>query len=285
MNMHDGQTFWHIQPVECRQDDTKLRRPMKKLTRPVFVPVAQKAHQRVLRERRAEENPRLQIPSLAGCVVGPISTADAKAIILEYEWLGTLGRAVATYGLFSASGELLGATAFGWPSAAESRDVCGRDLREKAVCLERGACVHFAPPNAASYLITQACRLARQDGGWEIFYAYADPEAGEIGTVYQACNWLYIGQGVGRTPGRPREYWLLPDGSMLSSRSLRHRKMKVADAVALGWVRVPKHPKHKYVHFEGSPTRRRMLRGLLRYPVLPYPKRSEQQLALGTETA
>lgn len=278
-------TFWSIDPVEVC-DDPKMRRPMSKLTRPVFVPVADKAHQRVIREQRAVAKPRLPIPSLAGCYVAPITSAEAKVIILEYEWLGTLGRAAATYGLFSASGELIGATAFGWPSAVESRDVCGKELRDKAVCLERGACVHYAPPNAASFLITNAVRQAHRDRGWEIFYAYADPEAGEIGTVYQACNWFYIGQGVGRTPGRPREYWLRPDGSMVSNRTLRHKRMKIADAIALGWVRVPKHPKHKYVHFEGSHYRRKALLGLLRYPPQAYPKRQERQLSLSSvETA
>ena len=31
---------------------------------------------------------------------------------------------------------------------------------------------------------------------------YSDPRDGEIGTVYQACNWIYLGEGVGRCKGR-----------------------------------------------------------------------------------
>lgn len=211
--------------------------------------------------------------SLDGCQVVPITSAEAASVILVYEWLGTLGRAAATYGLRAPDGELLGVACFGWPSAPESRDICGREYRDVAVCLERGACVHWAPANAASFLITNATKAASRDHSWDIFYAYADPEAGEIGTVYQACNWLYIGQGVGRTPGRPREYWVRPDGSEVSSRTLRHKAMKKADAEAAGWVRVPKHPKHKYVTFSGSASRRRTLSAALRYPVQPYPKR------------
>lgn len=253
------------------------------IARPVFVPTAPVAHQRLIRERRAATDPRAPIASLSGCHVVPVSTADARRVILEYEWLGTLGRAAATYGLVAPSGDLLGVACFGWPASPESRDICGRDLRDAAVCLERGACVHYAPPNAASFLIAGAVRQARKDHGWEIFYAYADPEAGEIGTVYQACNWLYIGQGVGRTPGRPREYWLRPDGSIVSTRTLRHRKMKKADAEAQGWVRIPKHPKHKYVHFDGSHSRVAALRRALRYPPLPYPKRQTGQASLGLE--
>lgn len=235
--------------------------------------VSDKAHQRVIRERQAAQEPRPQMRSLAGCWVEPISRDDAERIILKYEWLGTMGRSVATYGLRGPGGELLGTAVFGWPSAVQSRDICGQAYRDVAVCLERGACVHYAPPNAASFLIANAVKQAARDRGWRIFYAYADPEAGEIGTVYQACNWLYIGQGVGRTPGRLREDWRLPDGTELSSRSLRHRKMKRADALQLGWRPVYKHPKHKYVHFEGSRSDRSALRAALRYPPTDYPKR------------
>lgn len=232
-----------------------------------------KAHQRIIREREAAAEPIPQMESMAGCYVEEISRHEAETIILRYEWLGTLGRAVATYGLRSSDGTLLGTAVFGWPAAVQSRDICGKEYRELAICLERGACVHYAPSNAASFLISRAVSMAAKDKGWRIFYAYADPEAGEIGTVYQACNWMYIGQGVGRSPGRLREDWLLPDGSELSSRSLRHKKMKKADALALGWTPVYKHPKHKYVHIEGDRATRKMLVEAIRYPLLPYPKR------------
>lgn len=266
-----GATLFELSPPMAAQ-----RQRLKVLTAPeprVGPSVALKAHQRVIRETEAEKGPRPTLANLDGCYVEAITTEAAKAVILRYEWLGTMGRAVATYGLRGADGDLLGVAAFGWPSAIESRDVCGREYREQAVCLERGACVHYAPSNAASFLITHALRQASADHGWKIFYAYADPEAGEIGTVYQACNWLYIGQGVGRTPGRLREDWRLPDGKVLSSRSLRHRGMKRRDALEAGWVPVPKHPKHKYVQFVGTKPERAALRQALRYSPQPYPKR------------
>lgn len=235
--------------------------------------ISDKAHQRVIREREASKEPRRQIRNLRGCKVERITREQAEKVILRYEWLGTMGRGVANYGLIGANGDVLGAAVFGWPSSVQSRDICGVKNRPRAIALERGACVHYAPPNAASFLIANAVKLAAADHGWRIFYAYADPEAGEIGTVYQAVNWLYIGQGVGRTPGRLREDWRLPDGTVLSSRSLRHRKMKRQDALDAGWVPVYKHPKHKYVHFEGTKPERAALLKALRYPPQPYPKR------------
>lgn len=47
--------------------------------------------------------------------------------------------------------------------------------------LARGACVHWAHPHAASHLIAKACKPAHQQFGWSVFFAYADPMAGEIG--------------------------------------------------------------------------------------------------------
>jgi hypothetical protein len=51
--------------------------------------------------------------------------------------------------------------------------------------------VHWAHPHAASRLIAHAVKFAAADFGWRVFLAYADMAAGEVGTVYQACNWLY----------------------------------------------------------------------------------------------
>lgn len=267
-------------------------RPVPGSLNKTLAPAPAKAWQRVIRERQALKEPRPPIPDLRGCTVDPISRDDAKQIILEYEWLGTVGRGVACYGLHTAGGELLGVAVFGWPGSVESRDLCGKENREKAICLERGACVHYAPPHAASFLISRAVKLAAKtwrsgENGttapWRIFYAYADPEAGEVGTVYQACNWIYLGQGVGRTPGRMRQDWLLPDGQIISSRTLRHRESSkrggvdtVAKAFAAGWQPVWKHPKHKYVWFELHglhQTQRRALLEALRFKPQNYPQR------------
>ncbi len=194
--------YWPELPLEWPASDLAKSEEVRTTLLRSLPGVSDRAHQRVIREQHAEREPRPQIVGLAGCTVETITRTDAESVILKYEWLGTMGRGVATYGLRSPERELLGVAVFGWPSSVESRDICGKSRRELAICLERGACVHFAPKNAASYLITHAVKKAAADHGWRIFYAYADPEAGEIGTVYQACNWLYIGQGVGRTPGR-----------------------------------------------------------------------------------
>jgi hypothetical protein len=223
----------------------------------------------VIRDQAALLEPLDPLPNLDGCTVRRVDAAVAKPIILRYEWLGTMGRAAACYALFSPSDEILGVACFGWPAGAESRDICGKEHRALAIALERGACVHYAPKNAASFLISRAVRLVSAELGVAIIYAYADPAAGEIGTIYQALGWRYIGQGVGRTSGRPRDRFRRPDGRIVDERVLRHSGVKLADVS--GWARVQARPKHKYVTFLGPNAEG--LAAACRYPALPYPKR------------
>ena len=234
--------------------------------------------QRWIRERRRALEPYPVDSSLAGAVVRQIARLDAEKIILEYEWLKTIGRAIACYGLF-LSNDLVGAVAFGWPAGAASRDICGQELRKVAVCLERGACVHWAPRYAASFLISRATRMASLQFGRKIFYAYADEDAGEIGVIYQACNWFYLGQGIGRDPGRKREDFLTPEGAIVSGRTLRRRGLTKRGVLGLGWQVIYSSAKHKYVWFEGNSRERRELISRCRYPFLKYPKRLRDDLS------
>lgn len=75
--------------------------------------------------------------------------------------------------------------------------------------------------------------------------------------------------GVGRTRGRARDQFRRPDGRIVDERALRHAGVKIPDV--LGWARVKKVPKHKYVHFEGRNAG--ALKAACRYPARRYPRR------------
>jgi len=161
------------------------------------------AHQRQIRDAMAMAHPREAAKSLEGYSVETISRADATPIILHYEWLRSVGRATIFVGLFSPTRELEGVACFGAGPGGEIMSLLG----VPALCLERGACVHYAPPNAASFLINTACKLVYRITKVAVFFAYADPMAGkdgqgEYGGVYQAAGWLYLGQGLDGGKGR-----------------------------------------------------------------------------------
>jgi len=72
----------------------------------------------------------------------------------------------------------------------------------------RGACCHWTDrevrkdgkvhTGAASFLINKACKLMVEKG-FNILFGFSDDSVicHEIGTVYQAAGWLYVGRGGG----------------------------------------------------------------------------------------
>jgi hypothetical protein len=175
--------------------------------------------------------------------IEPISAKEAADFIRRYEYLGTPGRSWARYGARTKQGELAGVEIFGRPIP----------MADNEIVLERGGCTLWAQPHAASWLIPKVVTMAARDHGWTIFYAYADPAAGELGTIYQSCNWMYLGQGspnrlIGGKP-RLREYFT--DGKVtITERRWRQMGYNVADADLLGWRRIMVPPKHRYAHVE-----------------------------------
>ena len=233
-------------------------------------------YQRAIREvfLRREGVPDGAPTTMTNAVVTSVTNEQAAEIIHKYEWLGTMGRPQACYGLWLPVNGVLtlaGVVCFGFATGHRAGAVCGVEYVTRAIALERGACVHWAPKNAASWLVSRACKLAAKDHGWHIFYAYSDPEAGEIGTVYQACNWIYLGIGPGHGPTRER--WTTPDGVQVTSRTLRSRRLTTLEALSQGWRKEIVSARGKYVWFEASPQMKKLFRKKLVHPVHPYPKR------------
>ena len=118
--------------------------------------------------------------------------------------------------------------------------------------------------------------------GYNVFIAYSDPEAGEVGTVYQSCNFLYC--GVTRRKKRFRT----PDGKVYDGRkiqcltrdrtggTLRYKRTRAEQKKLLleqGCEFFDGTPKHRYVGIYGDRRMKRLLRRALKWEVSSYPKR------------
>jgi len=131
--------------------------------------------------------------------------------------------------------------------------------------------------------------------GYNIFVAYSDPAANEIGTVYQASNWSYCGTT------NATEHFRTPDGKLHDARQVhcltRDRTggtMKYKRTRAEQMELLIKQGceffkdggrKHRYVGIYGDRRTKRILRRALRWEVVPYPKRqqgSEITVEVGT---
>ena len=220
-----------------------------------------KAHQRIIREKFAAAG---DDHHLLGLNTSPqnarfceISHKEARVIIKKYEWLGSYCNApIAAFGIFW-SGECGGVVVYGAPSPPiVARSALGKDAAKEVCQLARGACVHWAHPHAASMLIAYSTRQMGAKG-MRLAVAYCDPDAGEIGTVYQAANWSYCGLSAKR-----------PDYFDANG------KRMVGHFQVAGLTRGVRTRKYKYVTFLGPKSRQRQTRKLLRWQIeSDYPKR------------
>ena len=178
-----------------------------------------KCHQRVIREREAlmpepaEQLKREAASSFKNASVREITRKEAEVIINRYEWLKNLGSARWYMGLIFrhpvTGQEFLGGVALFGDCAGTNvyASICGEEWKRKAITLVRGACCHWADHDvhksgkvhtgaAASFLINRACRLMAKKG-FNVFIGFSDGSdtCHEIGTVYQAAGWLYVGRG------------------------------------------------------------------------------------------
>lgn len=200
--------------------------------------------------------------------VARISKDQARAVILKYEWLGTMAQTGLHYGIFYGD-HLAGVTCVNVGGAGAAGVNSHKEFnlqRDQVAYLARGACVHWAPTGTNSRLVSITARMVAKDSAAKVLLAYADPAAGEIGTIYQACNWYYIGR---TWPGRR---WVSPDGQKdrdwkypydLKKQRGKTRKHWADWLKAQGWTVKVLQPKYKYVAIldKGDPDLLKLIKG------------------------
>tara|TARA_Y100001963_G_C6731568_1_gene424218 strand:- start:561 stop:1355 length:795 start_codon:yes stop_codon:yes gene_type:complete len=241
-----------------------------------------KAHQRIIREKmeleesdffplfgKYWENINLDIKN---STIKEVSYQAAKKIILKYEWLGTMGTTQIHYGIFFDD-YCAGVVCFGFFQAmAGYSNFVGNDYGSKGIQLTRGACVHWAHPHSGSKLIGASLRDLKKRG-YKFVVAFSDPEAGEIGTLYQATNWYYLGFGKtkhfnlvyenGKLFMNDRDFNKKYGFKNLSRFLEKNKKIKFKEIL----------PKARYIKLIGSKKENKEMLGVLNNRILPYPKR------------
>lgn len=119
-------------------------------------------------------------------------TTEHKDFIKRYEWLGTIGYRVQYVFTARYKGILGGVVMLANPNAY----MFGKDLE---ALIQRGASASWTPKNLGSKLVMFACNWMVQNTTKRVFTAYSDPMANEFGTIYQACNFDYLGSKFGAT--------------------------------------------------------------------------------------
>ena len=152
-----------------------------------------------------------------------------KDFIKQHEWLGKMP-IWATH-RFTArlkkNGILAGVIVMATPNTFSHLLGSGNKGKEKLIA--RGACISWAPKNLGSWLIMNSVRWMVDNTEFRFFTAYSDPEAKELGTIYQACNFHYLGQKFGTgfqylDPTNPDRGWFGSSGFSDRSQIVRYAK-------------------------------------------------------------
>jgi hypothetical protein len=155
---------------------------------------------------------------------------DAKAFIERHEWLGKMSLYPTHIFTATYKGILAGIVIMDMPNSFSK--LLGEGTRKIERLISRGACVSWSPKNLASSLIMFGIHWAVKNTRFRVFTAYSDSEAKEIGTIYQACNFTYLG----KSSGTKKQYKVKGTQNWISDRSFRARSFYRRYAKNLGIV-------------------------------------------------
>lgn len=199
--------------------------------------------------------------------ISPVDYKTAMGLIVQNHYLHRKAPCTFAYGLFCQKcSNVLGVIIYGTPSSAPLRTgICGPDEKDNVIELTRLWIKDGTPKNTESYLIGNTLKLPDK----EIIVSYAEIEAGHVGTVYQATNWIYTGLSAKRTnwtiEGMDKHCQTLAD--KYSAKEIRE--------LAGDRFQLKERPrKHRYIFFNATKNRKKQLLKMLRYPIEQYPKQT-----------
>lgn len=240
--------------------------------------------------------------------VMPIAEGVAKAYVERHHYSASYPASRLRFGLFDREvAALVGVAVLSVPAQAKVLTAAFPRLEPYTESLELGRLVlaDSVPANAETWMLAKTFSMAA-DCGVRGIVSFSDPVArtssdgrivmpGHVGIIYQASNAQYTGRGTART------LTLLPDGTVLSPRSMqkvrageRGQEYVERQLVALGapemsgdrarWMhnalatigaRTFRHPgNHRFI-FKLGRDRREQRSVLCPLPTLAYPKRAD----------
>ncbi len=156
---------------------------------------------------------------------------NLKKFIERHEWLGSLSQYTTHWFACYYKNNIAGVILFNMPNAFSK--TLGEDTKEIERLISRGACISWSPKNLASSFLMWCIKWMASNTQYRLFTAYSDPTAKELGTIYQACNFYYMGQNAGATTRYINPY----TGKIVSDRYFRQKTAyrKFAKELDIEW--------------------------------------------------
>jgi hypothetical protein len=179
----------------------------------------------------------------------PIKNDETYSWLLQKHYAKRIPQIMYAFGLYDDE-HLVGVVTYGIPASPSlCMGICGKEWSDKVLELNR-LCLQDNTKNQSSFLVSNSIKLLPKP---TIVVSYADTGQGHVGYVYQATNFLYTGSTKERTDMGGRD-----------GKHSRHNKDPS--------IRVFRSSKNRYVYFHGDKKQKKLMRNLLKYEVLPYPK-------------
>lgn len=136
--------------------------------------------------------------------------AKVNEFIVENEWLRKPHKMTTHVVVAKYKGRLAGIQTFSTPNSFSY--LLGKENRDLEKLISRGACISWSPINLGSAMLMWGVRWMVRNTTYRVFTGYSDKTAGELGTIYQACNFRYLGDKYGGKveyldPLRPEFGW------------------------------------------------------------------------------
>jgi hypothetical protein len=154
---------------------------------------------------------------------------EATEFIKRYEWLGTIGSFPTHWFTARYKGILGGVVIMGMPNAFSK--LLGEETKSIERLIARGASASWCPFNLGSKFLMWTIKWMVENTQYRLFTCYSDPQAKEIGSIYQGLNFYYLGQKSGTTVRCVNPY--NPE-ALISDRAFRARSMYKRYAKDLG---------------------------------------------------
>ena len=160
-----------------------------------------------------------------------LDKTEAIEFIKRYEWLGTITQYSTHFFGAYYKGVLGGVLIFSMPNAFSK--ILGENTKNLERLISRGACASWTPKGLASHFLMWSIKWMVKNTQYRLFTAYSDPTAKELGTIYQACNFYYLGKSSGTTTRYINPY----TGKIVSDRFFRQRTAykKYAEELNIKW--------------------------------------------------
>jgi len=153
--------------------------------------------------------------------------------IKKHEWLGNIPQYPTHWFVAKHNGIIAGVIIMNMPNAFSK--LLGENTKNIERLISRGACISWSPKNLASSFLMWCINWMVKNTQYRLFTAYSDPTAKELGSIYQACNFFYLGKNSGTKFRYINPY----SGKVVSDRFFRQRSAykKYARELGISWIK------------------------------------------------